>query len=207
MTDETAQSAPETPVKTTKKLPTIAWVGIGCVVLLVLAGIVMTFFGSLFATGIGGALLKKGIESKTGVKVDSDKGSMTFTDKETGQTVNVGADQKLPDNFPKDFPIYPGVKFTGSMSGNNQKQDSKGFWVVMSTGDSVDQVKEFYDAQLETSGWEVANTMTAGSLVSWTVKKGTLEGAVSVTRGEQDSETAITVTLGSYISPPDQPQE
>jgi hypothetical protein len=185
--------------KTTKKgLPTIAIVGIGCVGVLVLAGIIMTIAGKVIFSKFGAGLLQKGIETKTGVKMDltGGKEGISFTDSKTGEKVSIG-EQKIPDNFPKDFPIYPGSKPTGTMSGSNSQKDSIGFWVVFSTDDSIDKVKAFYDKEFKAKGWAVDNTMTIDKSATWGISKGTLAGTAVAGVGDNEKGTAITVMLGS----------
>jgi hypothetical protein len=165
-----------TPVKEKKKgLPVIAIVGIGCVGILVLAGIIMSIAGKVIFSKFGAGLLQKGIESKTGVKMDLTNGKegVSFTDSKTGESVSFG-EQKIPDNFPKDFPIYPGAKPAGTMSGGNTQKDSIGFWVIFSSGDSVDKVKAYYDTELKAKGWTIDSNMTIDKSVTWGVSKGDL---------------------------------
>src|SRR3989344_3507920 len=104
-----AFSMPETSGK--KKVNPLVFVGIGCLVLLVLLGVGSTIVTKFFAKQIGTGLVEKAIESKTGVKTnieDLEKGKMTFTDEKTGAKVDIGTNE-VPDTFPKDFPLYPGA--------------------------------------------------------------------------------------------------
>jgi hypothetical protein len=194
MTDDTL------PVEKTKtkKMPVIAIVGIGCLGILLLLGIGLTVAGKVLLSKIGTNLIKQGVESKTGIKIDTNNksGSMSFTDSKTGETVNIG-EQKIPDSFPKDFPIYPGAKSTGSLSGNNQKAQSQGFWIILSTPDSLNQVISFYSSNLAKNGWVIDNTTTLNEMNIYTVKKGTLSGGVTVNRGKDEKQTTITISLAT----------
>src|SRR3990167_10372220 len=69
------------------------------------------------------------------------KGKLTFTDTKTGETVNIGG-EKLPDTFPKDFPIYPGAKIVSSVSSN-------GLLVTFTAPDGLDKVVPFYKNGLD----------------------------------------------------------
>lgn len=200
MPDEIQTTPPAQPKK---KIPTLAIVGIGCLGLLLLAGIGTTIAGKLLFSKLGANLVKQGIESKTGVKIDTSgkNGAISMTNPKTGESVNIGQ-QKLPDNFPKDFPIYPGAKPTGSLSGNNQKEQSQGFWIVMSTPDSLDKVKSFYAAALAKNSWTINNTMTINDMSTFTVNNSSLSGGVTVNRGKDDKATTITITLGSETVTP-----
>jgi hypothetical protein len=191
-----AESTTPASKPASKKLPTAAVVAIGCFVVLAIIGFGITMAGKLIFSKIGTGLIQKGIESKTGMKIDSDGNKFSFTDPKTGESVNFAAD-KMPENFPKDFPIYPGAKFTGSMSGGNNAKDAQGFWVILSTPDTLSKVTEYYKTNLDKSGYTIKNTMNLNEMTTWTVKKDSLGGGVTVTRGENDKETTITVTLGT----------
>jgi hypothetical protein len=195
-----------TQKQTKKGLPTIAIVGIGCVGILVLAGIIMTVAGKVIFSKFGAGLLQKGIESKTGVKMDltGGKEGISFTDSKTGETVSIG-EQKIPDNFPKDFPIYPGSKPAGTMSGSNTQKDSLGFWVVFSTDDSLEKVKAYYDKQLKSNGWTIENTMTIDKSATWGITKGDVTGSVVAGPGDNDTGSSITVMLGSKTPETEEP--
>lgn len=180
-----------------KKVNPLLVVGIGCLVLLVLAGIGSAIVMKFFAAKIAGGVVGKVIENKTGVKTnieDLQKGKMTFTDSKTGTTVDVGSGS-IPDNFPKDFPIYPASKVTSSLSGG-QTEKSNGFWLTLSSSDSLDAVREFYKTSFTSNGWAVEASYTAGGTMTQTVKKGSMSGSVSIVREEGSSETQIIIVLG-----------
>ena len=179
-----------------KKTNPLVYVGIGCLALLVFAGIGMAIVGKFFASKIAGGMLGKVIENKTGVKTsiqDLENGKMTFTDSKTGATVDVGSG-KVPVNFPKDFPIYPGAKVTSSLSGGTQGEGS-GFWLTLTTGDAVEAVADFYTKGFASGGWTIEATYTANDATTQTVKKGTMSGNVSIAR-EDEGTTQIVIVLG-----------
>ncbi len=175
----------------------LVFVGIGCLVLLVLFGIGSTFVMKFFAKKIGTGLVEKAIESKTGVKTDIqdlEKGKMTFTDSKTGAKVDIGANS-VPDTFPKDFPIYPGSKVTSSLSGA-QAGKSNGFWLTMTTPDGSESVVSFYKNELTKNGWTVDSTFTANDMTTQGVSKDTWKGSLSMGKSSSDSETQIVIILG-----------
>lgn len=190
------------PVRTKSKgLPLIAKVAIGCFGFLILLSILMTLvLNVLFSkvTSLAPNLIKQGIEAKTGMKIDGDATTgegMTITDSKTGGKISVG-NQEIPADFPKDFPIYPGAKATGSLSGMNKEVD-KGYYIIMTTPDELANLKTFYDTNLKKNGWIVESSMTLGEMYTYTVKKGTYTGSVSVTRGDKDKESSIIISLES----------
>lgn len=177
----------------------VVFVGIGCLVLIVLIGLGITL-GVRFARRAGLGLLKGAIENRTGIKTDVNNGSMTFTDTKTGTKVNVGSNS-VPDNFPKDFPLYPGAKVTGSLSGA-QAGKANGFWLTLTTPDAQSKVEEFYKTELSKNGWTVGQAMTAESTMTETVTKAPLNGTLAVSGGASGSETQIVIVLGEEGASP-----
>lgn len=173
----------------------IIGVAIGCFVLLLIVGTGLSLAFKYFAKKIGSSVVSGVIESKTGVKTnlsDIEKGKMTFTDSKTGQTVTVGA-QKLPDDFPKDFPIYTGAKVAGSVSG--MQEGKNGYLVTFTTEDALEKVTSFYKTALTQAGYTTTASFNTEKMQTWAVSKDTMEGSLSVTT--DDKQTTIMVTLGT----------
>jgi hypothetical protein len=183
------------PVKS-KGLPTIAKVGIGCFIALVILGVILNVVFRILFSRIGVGLLQKGIESKTGMKIDVNEngGQLSIKDTKTGAGFNVGTSADIPADFPNDFPIYPGAAPKGSLSGSN-KGDTKGFWVMLTTGDDVKKVEDYYTGNLPKQGWKVGQTLSMGGTVTMQVSKGGLGGAVIISRSGNDPETGINISL------------
>lgn len=184
-----------TSVKKSKMSP-IVGVGIGCFILLLLVGTGISFAVRFFAKKAGVSVLQGAIENKTGIKTnlqDIEKGKMTFTDSKTGQTVSVGS-QKLPDTFPKDFPVYTNATVAGSVSG---VQDGKGngFLVTFATSDGLDKVVPFYTKELASNGWRTTASFNSDTVQTWAVSKGAMEGSVSIT--SENDQTTILVAIGN----------
>ena len=175
----------------------LVFVGVGCLILIVLAGVASSIFMKFFAKKVGLGMLQGAIESKTGVKTnlsDIEKGKLSFTDSKTGSTVDIGSG-KIPDTFPKDFPIYTGAKVTSVMSGS-EKGKNNGFWVTLSTSDSLDKVSAFYTSKLASSGWETTANYSAGDTSTQSVTKGKYNGTVAISRASDAKETEIMIVLG-----------
>lgn len=153
-----------------KQTSVLVYVGIGCVVLLFLIGIGTTVFFKFFAK----KAIQGVIENKTGVKVDVGTAS-------------------VPDNFPKDFPLYPGAKITSSLSGS-KSGDQNGIWLTLTTGDGLDKVSSYYKTELVKNGWGEEASYTAGDTTTLTVTKGTWSGSLAITNA--DGETQIVIIVG-----------
>lgn len=159
-----------------KKTNPLVFVGIGCLVLIVLMSIGTFFVGKFFASKIAGGALEKVIENKTGVSVDVGNG-------------------KMPDNFPKDFPIYSQATVTSSLSGG-ANESGKGFWLTLTTPDTLEQVASYYKTALPGNGWTVTANYSAGGTQTETITKGTMSGTVSLVRESDAKETQIVIVLG-----------
>lgn len=200
---EKNENTAKTPINTSsskvekKKVPFWAFLVFGCLGVFVVSGVIFSLAGKLLLSGVGKSLVQKGIENKTGIKINTEEGKegLQFTDTKTGAQVNIGA-QKIPDDFPKDFPIYPGSKPSGSLSGSKQ-EDNKGFWLVLSTPDNLPKVEKYYTDSLKGQGWGGKETIRLGNSITWEVSKSGLSGTVSVSQEKEGKETSIMVVLGN----------
>lgn len=128
------------------------------------------------------------IETKTGgdVDIDSSKpGAFSFkTKNDKGEEVTLdGQSGKVPDNWPKDIPAYPGAKVTASLL------TGKNGMLMLETSDSTDKVLAFYKANV--GGMKEEANMNAGgtSIVTYADKAAGRELAVGATA--QDGKTMI----------------
>jgi hypothetical protein len=134
------------------------------------------------------------IESQTGGEVDIDtskQGAYSFKSKnDKGEEVVLdGQSGKVPDNWPKDIPAYPGAKVTASLlSGKNGM-------LMLETSDSTEKVLAFYKSNLG-SMKEEANMNAGGtSIVTYEDKAAGRELAVGATA--QDGKTMIHLQVSS----------
>jgi hypothetical protein len=133
---------------------------------------------------------EKAIEAQTGGKVDISKQGMTV-EGNNGQTkVAFGEAAKLPDNFPKEVPIYPDAKITGSVAVNDKKKN--GEMVMFETPDTPDKVADFYKSKL--SGYASNMDMnTSGSrMLVMTSADGKLSVTIIASKSEKGSSVQLT---------------
>lgn len=196
----------EKPESTKKRgLPKIVKIGLGCLIFLIVLGVILAILGGFLFRKLGSALVSKSIEQKTGIQTnlsDIEKGKVSFTDPKTGAKLDVGGGT-IPADFPKDFPVYPGSKVLSSLSGNQSGQGN-GFWLTLSTPDPVDQVKSYYETNLKANGWTFESTIGAGTGVNWTVAKGNLNGYLTIDKSSDTNQTAVLIVLGEgqTVTPP-----
>jgi len=175
----------------------LVFVGVGCLVLLVVLGVGSAVAFKFFANTVGKGMVEKAIEAKTGVKTDIsnlEDGKMTFTDSKTGAQVNIGTGE-IPAAFPKDFPVYPDAKVTSSLSGAEAGKNN-GYWLTFETADALDTVAAFYKAEFAKNGWTVESTFTANDTTTQAVKKADWRGSLSLAKDGSGGKTQIVIILG-----------
>lgn len=138
------------------------------------------------------------IESKTGEKVDIDQkdGKLRVQSKDGKGTFVVG-ENKVPDDFPKNVPVYPGAKVESSMAGTGAQGDT-GFMLTLSTPDPVEKVGAFYkDAATKNGGKQQLDMQTpAGHMVSWQTSDG-ISASVVVSGDSGENKTSIMLQAGT----------
>jgi len=171
------------------KLPLPVVLGIGCLVIVVLSllafGLAFTVAGKFLFSPFGENFLKNTIEKTTGIKVENEK---------NGEKIMELGEGKIPADFPKDFPLYPGAVPSGTAVGSEQSM-GKGFWLVLDTGDALSKVTTFYNDQLEAKGWTVEETNTLGDGSTYKVKKEKLIGNIILSTEKSSNKTTILITL------------
>lgn len=111
-----------------------------------------------------------------------------------GSNEKVTLSEKLPSDFPSDFPIYKGAKVQGSATGT--QQGVTGTVVTWETGDSLDKVKAFYEDAFTNGAWTSTSSGTMGDGAYWSVenKSGTKDAWVSIS--QSGNKTDIVAVVG-----------
>ena len=161
------------------------------VIVLVVVGVlvVMSIIGSLLM----GRLFKKAgekiVENATNTQISTNKDGTTTIKSNDGST-SVSTEQKLPDDFPKNIPLYSGQKITTS---SKVKSDSETSWTVAAeTKDSVskaaDGIKKLFSA------WESTGEQQLNDTYYYYYTKGNTKANVYVANNG-DGNTIITYTI------------
>lgn len=173
-------------------LKRIGKIAIGCFGII----IILIILGVIFSGVIIQKLITRSVQDKTGVEVnvsDTNNSNLTYTDPKTGAKLNIGGNT-IPENFPKDFPVYPNSTVTTSMSGD-------GYWLSLTTTDSLSNVITYYQTNLSQNGWDTKATQGVGQ-TNWAVTKNDLTGYVAISTHSASSgqanpnETSIVIVLG-----------
>lgn len=166
-------------------------IGCGCLIIV----LIIIVLGAIFSGVIIKKLISGTIREQTGIVQSTPKdgsGGQTYTDTKTGATINLGVN-KIPDGFPKDFPIYPGSTIEASQVG-------QGFWLTLSTTDSIDKVASFYNTSLKASGWKTIEGSTNNDTTqNMAISNDKLEGYVNITT--KNAKTTIIIILGDTPTP------
>jgi hypothetical protein len=125
------------------------------------------------------------------VIVDKKAGQVTFEGKTKEGNVKVTAADSgvaLPDNFPKDVPIYKGavVKIAST-------QD-KTMMVHMEVAASVADALKYYQDELKGQGWEIQSTMNMGEGSMIAAKKAERQCTAMVLKDNKGTMVQLTVT-------------
>lgn len=89
-----------------------------------------------------------------------DAGSVTVTGKD-GKTATLSYNQgKLPDDYPKDVPVYSGAKVVMAQSYSEKNARN----LMLETADSANQVADFYKKELERNGWTTETTVSTPAM-------------------------------------------
>jgi hypothetical protein len=117
--------------------------------------------------------------SVTVEKKGPDQSSMTFTGKD-GQKVEINTGGgKIPDDFPKDAPVYEGTKVVMSQSANEKNTHT----LVLESSDPADKISDFYKKGLESNGWKIDSSMNVAQMSMVTASKDKRQAVVQVMNG------------------------
>jgi len=172
-----------------------------CVKNLVMAGLAALTALALTGCGLADRMIERGvekaIESATGVSVDEDGGTITFTGEDGEQVTLSGssAEGKLIDGFP--LPIYDGAKVvsSGRLSANNRTNYSA---ELSFTGDAQ-AVADFYEKVLKEQGAEVNRTQLDADgevTILLSGQSETKSGWITVIRNEAEESGTANLLWG-----------
>lgn len=123
------------------------------------------------------------------IKVDGNGQNLSLQGTQGDYSFDQG---KVPENFPKDFPVYTKAKFIGSWTAKGE--NGYGISVIWQTESSVAEAKNFYMNEFPKAGWQITNTFDADNSSTISFSKDTKSGFLGITRA--DNLTTISVTVG-----------
>ena len=89
-----------------------------------------------------------------------DAGTVTVTGKD-GKSATLSFNQnKVPDDYPKDVPIYSPVKVVMAQSASEKNARN----LMMESPDSSDKIVDFYKKGLDSNGWKTESSVASDKL-------------------------------------------
>ena len=133
-------------------------------------------------------IAEKVIAAQSGDKadIDVDKEGMRIKTKDGEMSITSGKSAKLPDNFPKDVPMYVGAVLDMAM------EVPKGYSLIYTTKDDLSKVSEWYLNEMINQGWTKEASMDMTNQKMLVFKKGE-RGANFVISPDKDL-TRISLT-------------
>jgi hypothetical protein len=96
-------------------------------------------------------------------------------------------EQAIPEDFPKDVPIYPGAKIGPSIS-----MPGEGVFATFQTDDAVDAILTHYRSELAKNGWSVEDTAEGDGIAG---TKGGRTVDLRARPNEENHTTEIAISL------------
>jgi len=127
------------------------------------------------------------IENQTGGQVRIDGGDISLVN--SAGTVALGG--KIPDDFPKAVPVYPGARV--NMATRSAK-DKPAWSLALVTGDDPEHVVTFYKSSL--AGFQVISDRTLAETHMSVWQSAQLDVTLVVAQAA-DQETSISMTVSS----------
>jgi hypothetical protein len=133
--------------------------------------------------------IEHAIEKQVGGEVQIDEGGASFKGKDNeGRDITYDARSgKVPDNWPKDIPVYPNTKVKASLQGNGTRT------LMMESEDSPDEVVAFYKSKLSSLEEEASVSSNGSWLLSFKDKPG--KRTVMVTASRENEKTALNLAV------------
>lgn len=141
----------------------------------------------------GNAVTVKTNDAETTSTYSSDGDSYSMTTAGGGPSVVIGKGAKVPDDFPKDIPVYPGSEI--QMSSADPANHS--FVVQATTADPIDKVGGFYQKEMKAQGWTEAQVVSQTGEVAMQMlsyEKADASAVIMVT--VMDGKTSLSITTG-----------
>ncbi len=155
--------------------------------------ILLSFTGcSLIARKITEKAAEKAIEKETGKDVDLNVGEGKVKIKGKEGETEIQSGEKLPEDFPEKFPLYPQAEVKGTV--RNEAGGKIQMQVVLETKDSFDKVVDFYKEKLPESGYKITSTVQTGGGAMFYLEMGKDKaGIVSII--DEKTKTTFTINL------------
>jgi hypothetical protein len=124
------------------------------------------------------------------VSVDTSKDQVVFKDNKTGGSMAFGENVTIPDNFPKDVPVYPGARAIGIVM---QQDGSKDSVLTLKSDDDVAKVMAWYADRLK-ADWKEDSSFTANNVEIRAYSKTSAKLSLTISPGDNDKGSVISLS-------------
>ena len=171
-----------------KSLP-IPLIIVGVLILVGILGYRFLYRG--IRTRISNYFVSKSLSKQLGgdVKIEGDGEKVSYKGDDFEFSYDSGGE--LPDGFPADFPIYKNSTLMSKWSSTSEGEE--GMSVIFETSDSLSKVSDYYESELEKTGWIVTSTFSQEDSSVYAFEKGDIEGIVGITKAEDKVSISVTI--------------
>ncbi|HHU51453.1 MAG TPA: DUF2627 domain-containing protein [Firmicutes bacterium] len=160
--------------------------GIALTALLVIGVVCLMFgFGRNSSSARSTGLTSKILSGITGQNIEIDQKGSRF------KIGNLSFGSGLPENFPKDIPIYPHAEVDGFISGKDD--ELSGSTTTLTSKDSAVKIYDYYLKSLEDKGWSIT-PQDLGEIKMISFQKGKRSGVITINPGESQCDILIGIT-------------
>lgn len=153
---------------------------VGVIVAVVMVGWLAGFFGnSSTDTEVSEEQSQQAIDDQTNdMTVKTDQGTWSTSD-------------KLPADFPKDAPVYPGATVEGSLAAGQSAE--QGYYAGFQTKAAVADVAAWYKSEIAQQGWNIQSNASVNGATMMSGEKG--DRILTVTISSESGVTTIALVV------------
>jgi cytoskeletal protein RodZ len=200
--DSTTTNTDRVSIPPAKKSNKVLYVILGLVAFfVVIPGILLTIGGVFLNSKFGSEkaaekTIESLVERSSGGKVDvsTKDGAINITSKDGGDSINIGSNQKLAADFPKDK--IPFIAEKSVVFALNSTNDGKKSWSVTTTVNaSVEEAKNFFESKIKEP--EYTSTSSSGSADSQfiTGKSADYDIVIVIAKTKDSPDTQVSYTV------------
>lgn len=129
---------------------------------------------------------EKFIESATNgsnVEIDANGDEVRVTG-EDGSELHIGGGE-LPQNFPSQVPLYSDAAVESSFTSTDPEEGSS-WTITLSSGDSVETPRNFYETAFTTDGWTITYSYTLDDSYGFTAENGNTHVTVTISANDEN---------------------
>lgn len=136
--------------------------------------------------GESGTMTVASSEGDVTISADAEEGSFEMTNADGSVAAAAGSAAKIPDEFPSDVPVYPGLKLDAVVA-----MPGEGYSISGTVPDSPEEVRKFYQSETSGKGWNETSSISQEELTSLSYEQG--DRTMKVTAMLQGDATDVSI--------------